>query len=669
MKTSGRLLEFKKSDEPLEWQKKCREKLKELFDSDSNLSERVINTHHTTTADYGKVHSLVMQVDETLSIPAYLFIPHITKSENPVIAIQGQSTLGAELCRAGFVTLVPETREFSDTIQDLYAWASYVCDFTKQQNYSVAGISHGSDLALVLSALDERANSVFVSGVQGSLHCVPNIMLYMDKKEISSCIAPRSLCLHYNEHDAPSPESLSTTYNGVRRFYSILGAANKLQLAISPKLDDEMDNSVLIDYMQGNEIRNILKMEDIFKKKLKERTVKPYEFCNPISGHGASASPFVIYLKNWYYGTCTYNKNITIFKARHLQDLFNTSPITVFNTHEAVNAPKIYLLDGIWYIYYVSEGKCHVLQGGTDPNDPLNAPYEYKAELGDCIDASVITINDKQYLLSTYQKSIMITEMSNPYSLNGEKPNVILLDTVENSQALYKNGKVMIVYSASDCLGMLTHNGGDPLSQLSWDISPEPVFKGASHACFTTSLDYKEDWIVYHAKVYNTNVGNIRAQMFTWNTNDTPNFGEPVATGEPVREPSATKYGRVVCEVEGGTVGGKAKIVDDALSSGGKKVAINDIGDFVEVSVYIYTAGYHNLTIQYHNNTEDTQYKSLYINDEFIKQLEFPSHMPMTNQRHTVTVCLKERMNSFKIIRDASDSSSTDIDCLVIEPV
>jgi GH43 family beta-xylosidase len=448
-------------------------------------------------------------------------------------------------------------------------------------------------------------------------------------------------------------------------------------------------------------------MEDIFKKKPKERKVKPDEFCNAISGNGVNTDPYVIFINGWYYGTGTYDadgqKNIVVYKANHLQDLFNTTPVTVFTAADDIQAPEIYYLDGNWYIYFSANNKCHVIQGGTDPNDPLNAPYHYMAEFSaknSNTDASVITINEKRYFLSACQtdtgKSIAITEMINPWTLDSDTFSIIAtpeydwekqsLNNVESPQALYRNGKIMIIYSASAaydagcCLGMLTYNGGDPLLRSSWDKHSEPVFKGtnsvwgASHACFTTSLDYKEDWIVYHAKVYNTNdisagalICNIRAQKFTWNSDDIPNFGAPVETGTPIREPSGTKHGRVACEVEGGIIGGNAKIIDDTLSSGGKKVALNNVGDFVQVDAYIYSAGYYNLTILYHNASNDTEYKSLYINDEFIEQLDFPAHSPMKNPSRVTTVLFKQHMNSIKISRDINDSPGTDIDCFIIE--
>jgi len=458
-----------------------------------------------------------------------------------------------------------------------------------------------------------------------------------------------------------------------------------------------------------------IKMEA--NKKTKKRKVRPDEFCNAISGNGTNTTPYVIFIKGWYYGTCTYDgdrpKSIVVYKANHLQDLFNTTPITVFNAVDGTDYschmrnPEIHYLDGNWYIYFSAEGnnknKCHVIQGGTDPDDPLNAPYNYMAELlflNDNTDASIITLNEKRYLLSTCQtnvgKSIAITEMINPFTLDSDTFSIIntpeydwekaSFDTVENPQVLYKNGKKMIIYSASAahdvscCLGVLTYNGGDPLLHSSWNKHPEPVFKGtnlvwgASHGCFTTSLDYSEDWIVYSAKVYNTNdiasgalIRNIRAQKFTWNSDDTPNFGEPVETGIPICEPSGTKHGRVVCEVEDSIVAGKAEVIHDVLSSGGKKVRLDKVGALVQVNAYIYSAGYYNLTIRYHNASNDTEYKSLYVNDEFIKQLGFPSHCTMENSSHVTTVLLKEHMNSIKILSDVNDSSCIDIDCFIIE--
>jgi cobalamin biosynthesis Mg chelatase CobN len=86
------------------------------------------------------------------------------------------------------------------------------------------------------------------------------------------------------------------------------------------------------------------------------------------------------------------------------------------------------------------------------------------------------------------------------------------------------------------------------LDATSWVKKSTPVFSqtsevyGPGHASFTKSPDGTEDWIVYHSK---KNTGwnwdrQVSAQKFTWNANDEPVFGSPVALGIPIQEPSGT---------------------------------------------------------------------------------------------------------------------------------
>jgi cephalosporin-C deacetylase-like acetyl esterase len=323
-KTPEKSYAYKDTENPVAWQKRCRAKLQELIACDLNIKDRTFKIHHTTKFDFGTVYSLIMYVDETLTLPGYLFVPVEIKHETPVLAIQGHAYdikgilgikddyhhgFGMELCRAGFVTLVPEIRGFGslvnlathddrkliyynwgelmaytlvtdafskgytligDTVNDLYAWGVYLCAYIKQDNYSVAGISYGGDLALILSALDERVAKTFASGTLGSMspifercynapaHCVPNILKYMDRQEIASCTAPRSLCVHYGELDVPSPQNSSASYNktaipvfnAVKNFYEKMDAEDNIQLMISPNMEHEMDNHALINYFK-----------------------------------------------------------------------------------------------------------------------------------------------------------------------------------------------------------------------------------------------------------------------------------------------------------------------------------------------------------------------------------------------------------------------------------
>jgi len=325
-KLPEKALVYNRVDDPYEWQEKCREKLRELIACVLSPDEIKVVSHHTTKLDYCTVQSLIMHVSQTLSVPGYLLIPETVKHEAPVICVQGHGSVrgviglwendyhhgfAVELAKAGFVVLVPEIRGFDslvnlaahdgrkliyynwgegewvraytavsdafmkgytligDTIGDLLAWGKYICGYTRREGYSVAGISYGGDLALILAALDKRVGKTFASGTLGSMepifdqcfnapgHCVPGILKYMDRQEIASCIAPRSLCVHYGELDAPSPENFSAAFNqtampayeAVRDFYSGLGAGSMLKLVVSPGLAHEMDNIALIRYL------------------------------------------------------------------------------------------------------------------------------------------------------------------------------------------------------------------------------------------------------------------------------------------------------------------------------------------------------------------------------------------------------------------------------------
>jgi hypothetical protein len=65
---------------------------------------------------------------------------------------------------------------------------------------------------------------------------------------------------------------------------------------------------------------------------------------------------------------------------------------------------------------------------------------------------------------------------------------------------------------------------------------------GPGHNGFFKSPDGTEDWIIYHARNLpnggDGNARNPRIQRFTWNTDGTPNFGEPVPINTPLKRPS-----------------------------------------------------------------------------------------------------------------------------------
>ncbi|CAL9442109.1 hypothetical protein SUDANB95_02255 [Actinosynnema sp. ALI-1.44] len=309
-------------------------------------------------------------------------------------------------------------------------------------------------------------------------------------------------------------------------------------------------------------------------------------FTNPIKRNGPD--PWLQYHDGYYHlATTTWNSTITMRRSRTLAGLATAPDQVVFNLAGRPNgccnmwAPEFHLLNGRWYLYYVAgqnvpdfnpTQRLHVLESaGTDPM----GPYSFKADLGSTweLDPSILQHNGRLYLMGSAMdgtQSLTITPLSNPWTISGPR-RTISQPTLswerqthpvnEGAEPLYRNGRTMIVYSASACwgpdykLGLLTLTGTDPLNRAHWTKSPNPVFQrddaagvfAPGHNGFFKSPDGTEDWIVYHA---NDSAGggcdmnrSTRAQRFTWNPDGTPNFGTPVRLGAALPAPSGEPVG------------------------------------------------------------------------------------------------------------------------------
>ncbi|WAZ19988.1 family 43 glycosylhydrolase [Streptomyces cinnabarinus] len=314
-------------------------------------------------------------------------------------------------------------------------------------------------------------------------------------------------------------------------------------------------------------------------------------FTNPLSQHGPD--PWLTYHEGFYYlATTTWNSTVTMRRASTLAGLATAPDQVIFrltrpNGAGTMWAPEFHLLDGPngkrWYFYYTAgrepydlgTQRIHVLESaGTDPM----GPYTFKADLLDPaqdntweLDASILQLDGNLYLLGTFyngSQPMFIRPLSNPWTASGTRRVLSTpaygWETVggavnEGPEVLQRGGRTFIVYSASHCstpdykMGMLTYNGGDPLSSASWVKSPNPVFQrsdasgvyGPGHGGFFKSPDGTEDWMVYHANSSASGGCDMnrstRAQKFTWNADGTPNFGTPVATGVPLTSPSGER--------------------------------------------------------------------------------------------------------------------------------
>lgn len=305
--------------------------------------------------------------------------------------------------------------------------------------------------------------------------------------------------------------------------------------------------------------------------------------CNNLLGAGQD--PWVIHTNSYYYYCSSENGSITLRKSQKLGEITDKVAQAVFTppagTEYSKNlwAPELHWLEGKWYIYFAADDgdnsnhRMYVLEGGSDPNDPLNGAYKLKGKITDstdkwAIDGTIVTYKGKNYFCWSGWKGIVnvaqylyIAPMSNPWTISGERVEISQPEYLwelngnpqinEGPQALYKDGVTHIIYSASGswtddyCLGQLTLTGDNILDKASWTKKDEPVFKktdyvfGPGHASFVKSPDGKEDWIVYHAARAKGSGWdrNIRIQKFTWNGTE-PYFGEPIAPNTEIPAPS-----------------------------------------------------------------------------------------------------------------------------------
>lgn len=155
-----------------------------------------------------------------------------------------------------------------DSVSDLLAWAQWLMGSSGFACYDAAGISYGGDCALCLAALDGRLRRAFISGSFGSFgpifdtcynlpaHCIPDVLDWLDRADIAALAAPRPVLMHFGEMDRPSPGNYSASYNDtvgpafaeLQRAYAACGAG-AAEMCVSKGLEHEMDNGVLIEFL------------------------------------------------------------------------------------------------------------------------------------------------------------------------------------------------------------------------------------------------------------------------------------------------------------------------------------------------------------------------------------------------------------------------------------
>ncbi|WP_323815951.1 family 43 glycosylhydrolase [Cellvibrio sp. NN19] len=350
-----------------------------------------------------------------------------------------------------------------------------------------------------------------------------------------------------------------------------------------------------------------------------QKTLDANTFTNPIYPNGAD--PWLEYFDgNYYLTTTTWTSQLVMRKSPTLAGLASATPIHIWSESELERCCNFWAFEfhrlktekGYrWYVMYTSGiaenyDRQHLSVIESQGDDPLG-PYTYKGSpMPDTwnIDGNYLEYNGQLYLLWSEwvkdEQSIFVAKMVNPWTITGEKVLISKPDyeweksgmkVNEGPEILKRNGRTFMIYSASFCntpdykLGLIELTG-DPLKPESWKKSPEPVFSkangvyGPGHNGFFKSPDGTEDWLIYHGNASEKEgcsaTRSLRAQKFTWNADDTPNFGEPVAAGEPVISP-AGENGPLVTKVQGTQVQLVSKANQQCVSFGADgKIAAAD---------------------------------------------------------------------------------------------
>ncbi|OTA99765.1 glycoside hydrolase family 43 protein [Hypoxylon sp. CI-4A] len=306
-------------------------------------------------------------------------------------------------------------------------------------------------------------------------------------------------------------------------------------------------------------------------------------FTNPVRQPGGS-DPQISYSGGYYYLLSTSWTDVEIARSETIEGLKTAERKSVYSSTEAsrccnVWAPETHYIDGTWYLYF-SAGNAdnldgqnvHVLKGGASAYDD----YTYVGQLTSewAIDGTIVRFNDWGNYLAfscfhgvTYQ-SLCIQKLGDDnVSLEGSISVISQpLESWEQSgapveegpTALYTTdtGKTFLAFSANHCstpdycIATLEWDGStDPASASAWTKSDGCLMQGGvnghygtGHNSFFRSPDGTQTWNAYHATSNSAGACDdtryTMVQVVNFNSDGSPNLGEPVAVSAEVSEPA-----------------------------------------------------------------------------------------------------------------------------------
>ncbi|BBD15950.1 glycoside hydrolase family 43 protein [Melissococcus plutonius] len=318
--------------------------------------------------------------------------------------------------------------------------------------------------------------------------------------------------------------------------------------------------------------------------------IKSTDYINPLIVQRADPQIYKHH-DGYYYFTASvpaYNL-IEIRRAKTISGLAHAAPRTIWRKHEngpmskLIWAPELHYINGKWFVYFAAAETTDLDENGMfqhrmfclecDAENPMESEENWfehgqvKTPIDSfALDATCFEANEKLYYVWAQKdpaiegnSNLYIAEMENPWTIKTEP---VLLSKPEydwetkgfwvneGPAIIHRNGRYFLTYSASAtdenyCMGMLSApDNVDLLDAKDWTKAESPIFQsdlaehqyGPGHNSFTIAEDGETDILVYHCRDYTDIKGDplydpnchTKVQVFTWNEDGTPNFGQPV---------------------------------------------------------------------------------------------------------------------------------------------